>query len=197
MISWKYIKMKIEGNQIKVGNIIQHKEKLWRVVKTQHTQPGKGGAYLQVELKDIKSGTKLNERFRSSESLEKIRLEEKKYQYLYKDENGFYFMDNETFDQINLNKKFIPNMQESFLIENSIVTIESYNEEAISLKLPDSVMLKVVEADAVIKGQTATSSYKPAVLENKFKTLVPPHIDIGDKVIISTSDGSYLEKAKD
>ena len=188
--------MKIEGNRIKVGNIIQHKEKLWRVVKTQHTQPGKGGAYLQTELKDIKNGTKLNERFRSSESLEKIRLEEKKYQYLYKDDRGFYFMDNETFDQINLNKKFITSMQESFLIENSIVTIESYNEEAISLKLPDSVILKVFEADAVIKGQTATSSYKPAVLENKFKTLVPPHIDVGVKVIISTSDGSYLEKAK-
>ena len=188
--------MKIEGNQIKIGNIIDHKNKLWKVIKTQHTQPGKGGAYLQVELKNIKDGSKLNERFRSSEAVEKVRLDEKEYQYLYKDENGFYFMDNVSFEQICLNNKLISNFQEKFLKENSIIKIGSYEENPISVELPDTITLKVIESDAVVKGQTATSSYKPAILENKIKTLVPPHIIVGDKIVINTQDASYIEKAK-
>ncbi len=188
--------MKIEGNQIKIGNIIEHKGKLWKAIKTKHTQPGKGGAYLQVELKNIIDGTKLNERFRSSETIEKIRLEEKDYQFLYKDKDSFYFMDNETYEQVELGNEIISDIQEKFLIENSIVQIESYEGNLISLKLEYTFELKVVEADAVIKGQTATSSYKPALLENNLKTLVPPHIETGDKIIINSSDGSYVEKAK-
>lgn len=188
--------MKIEGNQIKIGNIIQHKGKLWKATKTQHTQPGKGGAYLQVELKNIKDGTKSNERFRSSESIEKVRLEEKEYQYLYKDKYYYYFMNNETYEQINLNKEMVSELKEKLLIENLIVMIESYQDKPISIKLPDTFDLKVVEADAVIKGQTATSSYKPALLENNLKTLVPPHIVVGDIIVINSSDGSYIKKSK-
>jgi len=188
--------MKIDGNQIKVGNIIKHKDKLWKTIKTQHTQPGKGGAYLQVELKEISNGTKLNVRFRSSEEVEKIRLEEKEFQYLYKDGNNYFFMDNKNYEQINLNQTIISSFQEKFLKENSIVTIETYEDNPISVKLPDSISLEVLETDLVIKGQTATSSYKPAILENKIKVLVPPHITNGDKVIINTTDGKYIEKSK-
>tara|TARA_B100000029_G_scaffold314045_1_gene306493 strand:+ start:405 stop:977 length:573 start_codon:yes stop_codon:yes gene_type:complete len=188
--------MKIDGNEIKIGNIIEHKNKLWKVIKTQHTQPGKGGAYLQVELKDLKHGTKLNERFRSSESVEKIRLEEKNYQYLYKENNLFYFMDLISFDQITLNNDIISNFQEKFLFKNQNVIIEDYEGIPISIKLPENINLKVIETDAVIKGQTATSSYKPAILENGFRTQVPPHIVAEDHVVISTYDGSYIEKVK-
>ena len=188
--------MKIDGNQIKIGNILEINSKLWRVTKTQHTQPGKGGAYLQVELKNIKDGTKSNERFRSSESIEKVRLEEKEYQYLYKDEYYYYFMNNETYEQINLNKEMVSELKEKLLIDNLIVMIESYQDKPISIKLPDTFDLKVVEADAVIKGQTATSSYKPALLENNLKTLVPPHIVVGDIIVINSSDGSYIKKSK-
>ena len=188
--------MKIEGNEIKIGNIIKHKNKLWKAIKTQHTQPGKGGAYLQVELKEITNGTKLNERFRSSEPVEKVRLDEKVYQYLYKENDNFHFMDMITYEQINLNKKVISEFQEKFLIKNLNVMIESYEDVAISIKLPDNLNLEVIEADPVIKGQTATSSYKPALLENNIKTLVPPHITIGDNIVINTSDGSYIEKVK-
>ena len=188
--------MKIDGNQIKVGNIIEHKGKLWKVIKTQHTQPGKGGAYLQVELKNIINGTKLNYRFRSSETVEKARIDEKDFQFLYKDTTGFHFMDSETYEQIILNNKVISDFQEKFLKENMPIKIEFYEEEAVSLKLPETINLSVTETESVIKGQTATSSYKPATLENNFKTLVPPHISIGDNLVINTSDGSYVEKAK-
>tara|TARA_B100000686_G_scaffold343784_1_gene425209 strand:+ start:613 stop:1182 length:570 start_codon:yes stop_codon:yes gene_type:complete len=188
--------MKIEGNQIKIGNIIRHKDKLWKVYKTQHTQPGKGGAYLQAELKDIRNGTKLNERFRSSESVEKVYLEEKEYQYLYKDHNGYNFMNNETYEQITIKEVQISEIQKKFLKENLMIKIEIYDEEPISIKLPDTIILKVIATDAVIKGQTATSSYKPATLENDIKTNVPPHIVIDDKIIVNSNDGSYIEKAK-
>lgn len=189
--------MKIDANQLKVGNIIKHNNKLWRIVKTQHTQPGKGGAYFQVELKDIKLGTKLNERFRSSESIEKIRLDEKEYQYLYKDNNDYCFMDTESYEQVSIGTSIISSKQENFLKENLNVIINSFEDTPISIQLPETVVLKVIESDSVVKGQTATSSYKPAVLENNFKTLVPPHIKTGDALVISTNDGSYIEKAKD
>ena len=188
--------MKIDGNQIKVGNILEIQSRLWRVLKTQHTQPGKGGAYLQVELKDIKDGTKINERFRSSESVERAILEEKEYQYLYKDDGKFYFMDNQTYEQLEIGNDIISVNQEKFLIENNNLIIQLYESNPVSIVLPDTVSLKVIEADAVVKGQTAASSYKPAVLERNIKTSVPPFIEVGDKVVISTSDSSYLEKAK-
>ena len=188
--------MKIDGNQIKVGNILDIQSKLWRVLKTQHTQPGKGGAYLQVELKNIKDKTKINERFRSSESVERAILEEKEYQYLYKSDGKFYFMDNKTYEQLEIVKDIISENQEKFLVENELLIIQIYESNPVSIVLPSTVSLEVIEADAVIKGQTAASSYKPAVLERNIKTSVPPFIEVGNKVVISTSDSSYIEKAK-
>ena len=188
--------MKIDGNQIKIGNILEIHSRLWRVLKTQHTQPGKGGAYLQVELKNIKDGAKINERFRSSESVERAILEEKEYQYLYKDDGKFYFMDNQTYEQIEVGNDIISVNQEKFLIENETLIIQIYESYPVSIVLPDTISLEVIEADAVVKGQTAASSYKPAVLERNIKTSVPPFIKIGDKVVISTNDSTYLEKAK-
>ena len=188
--------MKIDVNQIKIGNILEIHSRLWRVLKTQHTQPGKGGAFLQVELKDIKDGTKMNERFRSSESVERAILEEKEYQYLYKGDGKFYFMDNQTYEQIEVGNDIISVNQEKFLIENETLIIQIYESYPVSIVLPDTISLEVIEADAIVKGQTAASSYKPAVLERNIKTSVPPFIKIGDKVVISTNDSTYLEKAK-
>lgn len=189
--------MKINGNAIRPGMVIEHQGCLWRAVKIQHTQPGKGGAYLQVELKDIRSGTKLNERFRSSETVERARLDQKEYQYLYADGDMLTFMDNETYEQMTLSADLIGEDQRPFLQENMNVNIESHEEDPLGIQLPDTVTLEVAEADAVVKGQTASSSYKPAVLENGVKTLVPPHIEAGTRVVISTADGSYMERAKD
>ena len=189
--------MKIDGNEIKVGNILEIDNKLWRVLKTQHTQPGKGGAYIQVELKEIKDGTKMNSRFRSSESIERAILDEKKFQYLYEDTQKFFFMDQQTFEQIELGSDLIPKDQSKFLVENDIVLLQFYNEKAVGLELPSNIVLKVVETEGVVKGQTAASSYKPATLERGIKTTVPQFIDIDDKIVISTIDSSYVEKAKD
>ena len=188
--------MKIDGNQIKVGNILKINERLLRVIKTQHTQPGKGGAYLQVELKDIKEGTKINERFRSSESVERAILEEKTCQFLYKNDEKFYFMDNKTYDQFEIGKDVIIENQEKFLIENENIIIQLFESNPVSILLPDTVAFEVMEADSVVKGQTISSSYKPAILERNIKTSVPPFIEVGDKVVISTKDSSYVEKAK-
>jgi elongation factor P len=189
--------MKMNGNAIRAGMVIEHQGRLWRAVKTQHTQPGKGGAYLQVELKDIRSGTKLNERFRAAETVERARLEQRRFQYLYEDAGMYTFMDNETYDQVTLEKDLIGDDQLIFLQENMEVTIESHEGSAIGVQLPDSVVLEVVEADAVVKGQTAASSYKPAVLNNGAKTRVPPHIETGTRIVVSTADASYVERAKD
>ena len=188
--------MKIDGNQIKIGNILEINNKLWRVTKTQHTQPGKGGAYLQVEMKELKEGTKINERFRSSESVERAILNEKECQYLYSDNNKFYFMDNTNFDQIEIGNDIIAETQSKFLKENGIITIQFYESQPVSILLPDHVSFTVVESDAVVKGQTATSSYKPAVLERDIKTSVPPFIEVGDVIVINTHDSSYVEKSK-
>ena len=188
--------MKINGNAIRPGYVIEHKGRLWRAVKTQHTQPGKGGAYLQVELKDIRSGTKLNERFRSSEDVERVRLDQRRHQYLYGDSDMLTFMDEGTYEQITLHKDLIGEPV-IYLQESMTVTIESYEGSPISIMLPDSATLAVVEADPVVRGQTATSSYKPAVLENGARTMVPPHIETGTRVVVSTADGSYIERAKD
>ena len=188
--------MKIDGNQVKIGNILEINNKLWRVTKTQHTQPGKGGAYLQVEMKELKEGTKINERFRSSEKVERAILDEKEFQYLYSDNDKFYFMDNTNFEQIEIGTDIITKNQSKFLKENYVITIQLYESQPVSIILPDHVSFAVVEADAVVKGQTAASSYKPAILERKIKTSVPPFIEVGDMVIISTHDSSYVEKAK-
>ncbi len=189
--------MKINGNAIRPGMVIEHQGRLWRAVKIQHTQPGKGGAYLQVELRDIRSGSKLNERFRSSETVERARLDQKEYQYLYADGNMYTFMDNETYEQITLGTDMIGEDQIPFLQESMVVILESHEDDPIGLQLPDHVTLEVTEADAVVKGQTASSSYKPAMLENGVRTLVPPHIETGTRIVVNTADGSYVERAKD
>ncbi len=188
--------MKIGGNEIKVGNILEIDNKLWRVLKTQHTQPGKGGAFIQVELKEIKEGTKMNSRFRSSETLERAILDEKKFQYLYEDNKKYIFMDQLSYEQIELGTDLIPENQSKFLIENDIIIVQFYNEKPVGLDLPDSIILKVIETEGVVKGQTAASSYKPAILERGIKTSVPQFISINDRIVLSTSDSSYIEKAK-
>mgnify|MGYP000305908145 CR=1 FL=1 len=189
--------MKLNGNAIRPGMVIEHQERLWRTIKIQHTQPGKGGAYLQVELKDIRDGTKLNERFRASETVERVRLDQNKYQYLYANGDMHTFMHGETFEQIDLNTDLVGEHQVSYLQEGMIVTIESFEEDPIGIYLPPNATFKVVEADAVVKGQTAASSYKPAVLNNGVRTMVPPHIETGTNIVISTEDGTYIERAKD
>lgn len=188
--------MKISGNAIRPGNVIEHKNRLWRAVKIQHTQPGKGGAYLQVELKDIRDGTKLNERFRSSEDVERVRLDQKDYQFLFADGDMLNFMDNDTYEQIAVHKDLVGEPV-VFLQEGMTVTIESYEDEPISVMLPDTVVMQIVEADPVVKGQTASSSYKPAVLENGSRIMVPPHIESGIRVVVNTFDATYVERAKD
>jgi elongation factor P len=188
--------MKISGNAIRPGNVIEHKGRLWRAVKIQHTQPGKGGAYLQCELKDIRDGTKLNERFRSSEDVERVRLDQKDYQFLFEDSDMLTFMDNDTYEQIAVHKDLVGEPV-VFLQEGMTVTIESYEDEPISVMLPDTVVMQIVEADPVVKGQTASSSYKPAVLENGTRIMVPPHIESGIRVVVNTFDASYVERAKD
>ncbi|MBA3814006.1 MAG: elongation factor P [Alphaproteobacteria bacterium] len=188
--------MKISGNSIRPGNIIQHKNRLWVAVKTQHTQPGKGGAYLQVELKDIRDGTKLNERFRSSESVERVRLDEKEYQFLYEEGDMITLMDMETFEQLNVNKEILGDSA-PFLKDGMIVTIVSYEGEIVGAELPETVVMTIVEAEPVVKGQTASSSYKPAMLENGARIMVPPHIGSGTKVVVNTADGTYVERSKE
>lgn len=189
--------MKINGNAIRPGMVIEHQGRLWRAVKIQHTQPGKGGAYLQVELKDLVSGTKLNERFRSSETVERAHLEQRDHQYLFTDGDTYTFMDNKNYEQIALNADMIGEDQIAYLQESMIVSIESHEDTPIGVQLPETVVQEVVEADAVVKGQTASSSYKPAMLANGVKTLVPPHIETGTRIVVNTSDGSYVERAKD
>ena len=187
--------MKINGNAIRPGNIIEHKGRLMRAVKLQQVKPGKGGAFAQIELKDIRDGTKMNERFRADESVERVRLDQVDYQFLFADGDMLTFMHLETFEQIELNADLVGEPL-PFLQENMEVTIELYEEEPISISLPESVVLEVTEADAVVKGQTASSSYKPAMLENGMKVMVPPHIEAGTKIVVNTAEGTYMERAK-
>jgi len=191
------IDMKIDGNAIRPGMVIEHQGRLWRAVKIAHTQPGKGGAYLQVELKDIRDGTKLNERFRSSEKVERVRLEQIEYQYLFSDGDMHTFMNGESFEQIALSTEAVGESAVPFLQDGMNVMIETFEGEPLGVELPQHVTLEVVEADAVVKGQTASSSYKPAVLENGVKVLVPPHIEAGTRIVVDTRDVSYVERAKD
>ena len=188
--------MKINGNAVRPGHIIEHQGRLWRAVRIMHTQPGKGGAYLQVELKDIRDGTKLNERFRSSETVERVHLDGRDHQFLYQDADQYSFMDSESFEQIVLPEEMIGEPA-VFLTEGMIVRIMSHEGEAISVELPDTVVMRVVEADPVVKGQTAASSYKSARLENGVRTLVPPHVEAGIRVVVNTADGAYVERAKE
>ncbi len=186
--------MKINGNEIKPGNVILHNDQLWVAVKTAHVKPGKGGAFAQVELKNLVSGSKLNERFRSSETVERVRLEQKDYQYLYDQGETLVFMETETYEQIELPKDFVGE-RAAFLKEGMMVTVNSYEAKPIGITLPDHVTLEVVEADPVVKGQTAASSYKPAVLENGVRILVPPFVAAGERVVVDTNEATYVKRA--
>ncbi len=188
--------MKINGNAVKIGMIIKHNDRLWKVTKTQHTQPGKGGAYLQAELKDIKTGSKSNDRFRSSENIERIVLEQKKYQFLYLDDSSMHFMDLESFEQIAVNLDILEEEKRKFLQDGMEVEIETFENDIVNISLPITVVLTVLETEDVIKGQTVSSSYKPAILENNIKIMVPPHIYVGTKIVVNTEDCTYSEKAK-
>jgi len=185
--------MKITAVEIKPGMIIEYKNDYWNVLKAQHVKPGKGGAFNQVELKSITKGTKLNERFRSSESVEKAEVEEKKFNFLYSDDENCHFMDNKTFEQISILKS-LTEEKHKLLKENLEVTISFMDEKPISLDLPNSVECVVDITDAAIKGQTAASSYKPATLDNGIKINVPPFIESGDKIILDTRTLEYAKK---
>ena len=186
--------MKINGNEIRPGNVIEHKGGLWVADKTNHVKPGKGGAYNQVELKNLIDGTKLNERFRSAETVERVRLEQKEFTYLYEQGDALVFMDSETYEQLELQKDFVGD-RAAFLKEGMTVTVELYEEKPIGISLPPQVTLEVAEADPVVKGQTAASSYKPAVLENGVRIMVPPFITAGEKIVVDTDEITYLRRA--
>ena len=185
--------MKILANEIKPGMIIEHKNDYWNVLKTQHVKPGKGGAFNQVEMKSVNRGTKLNERFRSNDTVEKASLEEINFNYLYKDETYYYFINQKNFEQINI-KKEIVGEKGSFLKEELEVKISFYENKAISIELPKQINCKIKITDAALKGQTVSSSYKPAILDNGIKIQVPPFIESGDEIVVDTRSIEYVKK---
>lgn len=188
--------MKIQGNTIRPGNVIQHNGGLWVAVKTMAVKPGKGGAFAQVELRNLENGSKLNERFRATETVERVRLEQKDHQYLYEDGDALVFMDAESFEQINLQKDFVGE-QAAFLQDGMTITLEMFEGRPIGVSLPEHVVLEITETEPTIKGQTAASSYKPAVMENGVRVMVPPFIDQGEKIKVATADCTYVERVKD
>ena len=185
--------MKINAGEIRVGMLLEYKNDLWQVLKTQHVKPGKGGAFAQVEMKSVGKNTKLNERFRSSETVEKASLEEINFNYLYSDENKYFFMDPKTFEQIEVEKNIIGE-KGKLLTENLEVSVSFYNDNAISVELPNQVNCKIATTDAALKGQTVSSSYKPAILDNGIKIQVPPFIESGDEIIVDTRTIEYVKK---
>ncbi|MDC0896181.1 elongation factor P [Candidatus Pelagibacter sp.] len=185
--------MKINAGEIRVGMLLEYKNDLWQVLKTQHVKPGKGGAFAQVEMKSVGKNTKLNERFRSSETVEKASLEETNFNYLYADENNYFFMDPKTFEQTEIKKEIIGD-KGKLLTENLEVSISFYNENPISIDLPNQVICKIETTDVALKGQTVSSSYKPATLENGLNIQVPPFIESGDEIIVDTRTLEYIKK---
>ena len=185
--------MKISASEIRVGMLIEYKNDLWQVLKTQHVKPGKGGAFAQVEMKSVNKNTKLNERFRSSETVEKAILEETKFNFLYEDEENYYFMNPKSFDQINIKKNIIGE-KGKMLTENLEVSISFFDENPISVVLPNQITSKIESTDAALKGQTVSSSYKPATLDNGINIQVPPFIESGDEVVIDTRSIEYVKK---
>jgi len=186
--------MKINGNEIRPGNVLEHQDSLWAAVKVQHVKPGKGGAFAQVELKNLLDGRKQNERFRSDQTVERVRLEQKDFQFLYEQGDDLVFMDTNTYEQIELSKDFVGD-RSAFLQDGMTVTVEMYEEKPIGVTLPQHVTLEIAEADAVVKGQTASSSYKPAVLENGVKVMVPPFVAAGERIVVDTNELSYVRRA--
>ncbi len=187
--------MKINGNEIKPGNVLLHQDTLWAVVKSQHVKPGKGGAFAQVEMKNLIDGRKLNERFRSEDKVERVRLEQKDFQYLYAQEDVLIFMDTETYEQLELQSEFVGE-RAAFLQDGMMVTVEMHEEKPIGISLPQFVTLQITEADGVVKGQTQSSSYKPALLENGVRVLVPPFITAGEKIVVDTEAVEYVRRAE-
>ena len=185
--------MKINAGEIRVGMLLEYKNDLWQVLKTQHVKPGKGGAFAQVEMKSLNKNTKLNERFRSSETVEKASLEETAFNYLYSDEDNFFFMDPKTFEQIEIKKEIVGD-KGKLLTENLEVSVSFYNEIPMSIELPNQVQCKIQNTDVALKGQTVSSSYKPATLDNGLNIQVPPFIEAGDEVIIDTRNFEYVKK---
>lgn len=188
--------MKVNANTIRVGNILEHDNKLWSVIKTTIVQPGKGGAFITIEMKDVKSGLKTVERFRTQETVERARLDEQEMQFLFAEDDTFTFMDNETFEQIVINREML-GTQADFLQDGMQVTVMSFEGTPLTIEIPAQVTMEVVECEPVVKGQTASSSYKPGLLENGVRILIPPHVDAGTRVVVATADASYVEKAKD
>jgi elongation factor P len=188
--------MKINAIDIKPGNVLEHSGKLWVVLKRELIQPGKGGAFAQVEMRDIKTGTKTNERYRTQETVERVQLDEKEMQFLYFDGNIATFMDNESFEQTSVDRELIGEPAD-FLVEGMICSIKLYEGQPLAVELPQSVTVTVTEADPVVKGQTASSSYKPGKIDNGRRVMIPPHIGAGTRIIVNTADGSYIERAKD
>ena len=185
--------MKLYASEIRVGMLIEYKDDLWQVLKTQHVKPGKGGAFAQVEMKSVNKNTKLNERFRSSESVEKASLDETKFNYLYGDETDYYFMNPKSYEQINIKKETV-GKKDKMLTENLEVSISFYNEKPLTVELPNQVTCTIDTTDVALKGQTVSSSYKPATLDNGINIQVPPFIESGDKIIVDTRTMEYIKK---
>ena len=185
--------MKINAGEIRVGMLLEYKNDLWQVLKTQHVKPGKGGAFAQVEMKSLNKNTKLNERFRSSETVEKASLEETTFNYLYSDEANYFFMDPKTFEQIEIKKETVGD-KGKLLTESLQVSVSFYNEKPISIELPNQVQCKIETTDAALKGQTVSSSYKPATLDNGLNIQVPPFIEAGDEIVVDTRNLEYIKK---
>ena len=187
--------MKINAVEIRPGNILEYEGGIWRAVKIQHTQPGKGGAYMQVELKNLRDGRKNNVRFRSAETVEKVRLEQRDFQFLFADGETLTFMNKETYDQVTLPRDLLGDAA-AFLQDGMDVVMEMNDGEALSVALPDTIEALIVEADAVVKGQTASSSYKPAILENGVRVMVPPHIGAGTRIVVDVYEQTYVKRAE-
>jgi len=185
--------MKINAGEIRIGMLLEYKNDLWQVLKTQHVKPGKGGAFAQVEMKSLNKNTKLNERFRSSETVEKASLEETTFNYLYSDEANYFFMDPKTFEQIEIKKETVGD-KGKLLTENLQVSVSFYNENPLSIELPNQVQCKIEATDAALKGQTVSSSYKPATLDNGLNIQVPPFIEAGDEIVVDTRNLEYIKK---
>lgn len=186
--------MKISASDVRIGNLVEYQGKLWRILKKSHVKPGKGGAFAQLEMKAISDNTKLNERFRSEDKLEKAHVEPRQMQYLYPDGQDFVFMDLETFEQMSIANDDLTG-QADFLLPNEEVQINFYNEQPIGIELPASVVMKVEETETVVKGQTAAGSGKPAIVETGLRVIVPPFVNTGDKIRINTDTGEYMERA--
>lgn len=188
--------MKVSAITVRAGNVLEHNGKLWIVLKSEIFQPGKGASVVQVEMRDLKAGNKTNERFRTQETVERVSLDESDYTYLFAEGDSYTFMNQESFEQITVPKDVI-GAPAAFLQEGMVCSIRTYEGTPLEVALPDTVTLRIVEADAVVKGQTASSSYKPAKLENGVRAMVPPFIESGTRIVVKTADGSYVERAKD